>query len=281
MRTALAADDAARLMRNPFYRVVADSFAGSVDYMAVEFIAQLREKQPDQRPWDLLVIDTAPATSALDFLDAPDRLAAFTESRFVSLLRSAVATDSRRRVPSLGQSVLALILGKSLASGIADFLNSVHEALVDVRDRARRTQTALQSQQTAFVIITRPSPDQLPEVSRLRTALSDRGLAVRDVVINQVPPPLSLPVSDTQVAALIANLDMTADDPRASTVADFLRLLRQQVHQDQARDDLVRALNSTPDAHQCVIDHCDGLTDPLSLALLVESAREPREESTT
>ena len=273
MHSALTANEAARLMHNPFYRIVADSFAGSVDYMAVEFISQLREKRDELIPWDLLIIDTAPATSALDFLDAPERLSAFTESRFVALLRSAVAGDSRRTLPSLGRSVLSLILGKTLASGIADFLNSVHEALVAVRDRARTTQAALRSQSTAFVVVTRPAPDQLPEVARFHNELQRRGLPVREVVINQVPAGVALPITDEELRDVVAHLETADGSPDALALADFLRFMRQQGHQDQARAELVEALTKGSGPRHSIIAQRDDLGDLAALAALVESSR--------
>lgn len=274
MKAALSPQDAERVMDNPFYRIVADSFAGSVDYMAVEFIGRLREQRASNAQWDLLIIDTAPATSALDFLDAPDRLSAFTESRFVKLLRSAMSTDARRGLPSLGQSVLTLILGKQLAAGIADFLNAVHDALVAMRDRAHTTGAVLQSANTSFVIVTRPAPDQVPELSRFRDELHRRNLPVRSVVINQVPQALALPVSDVELHDAITALDAVAE-PQAQGLADFLRLLRQQSHQDEVRHELVESLMRSGSDYYTLVASTDDLGDPTSLAQLINTAKSP------
>lgn len=240
MRDALAAQDAERVLRNPYYRVVADAFAGSVDYMAVEFIGRLRES--DAHAWDLLIIDTAPAASALDFLDAPERLGAFTESRFVTLLRSAIATDSRRRLPSVGQTVLTMLLGKQLATGIAEFLNAIHDALLGMRERARETERSLQSRRTAFLVVTRPAPDQVAEAMRFASELTGRRLAVREVVINHVPEPLALSLDDDQLRRAIKALETAPEQPHSEQVADAIRLLQQRCHHDSVRADLIESL---------------------------------------
>ena len=48
--------------------------------------------------WDLIIVDTPPSRSALDFLDAPQRLSSFLDGRMIRLLASAGARrDERRR----------------------------------------------------------------------------------------------------------------------------------------------------------------------------------------
>ena len=61
---------AEQIMSNPFYQSLSASFAGTQEYMAMEKLGQLHA----QGDWDLIVVDTPPSRSALDFLDAPNRL---------------------------------------------------------------------------------------------------------------------------------------------------------------------------------------------------------------
>ena len=60
---------AEQILANPFYQTLSSSFAGTQEYMAMEKLGQLRAS--DQ--WDLIIVDTPPSRSALDFLDAPNR----------------------------------------------------------------------------------------------------------------------------------------------------------------------------------------------------------------
>ena len=60
-------DRAAQILANPFYQSLSSSFAGTQEYMAMEKLGQLRRADE----WDLIVVDTPPSRSALDFLDAP------------------------------------------------------------------------------------------------------------------------------------------------------------------------------------------------------------------
>src|SRR5262245_25912536 len=70
-------DRAAQILANPFYQSLSSSFAGTQEYMAMEKLGQLRRADE----WDLIVVDTPPSRSALDFLDAPQRLSRFLDGR--------------------------------------------------------------------------------------------------------------------------------------------------------------------------------------------------------
>src|SRR5258707_9834707 len=75
-------DRAALILANPFYQSLSSSFAGTQEYMAMEKLGQLRRADE----WDLIVVDTPPSRSALDFLDAPQRLGRFLYGRLLRLL---------------------------------------------------------------------------------------------------------------------------------------------------------------------------------------------------
>ena len=66
-----APDKAQQILANPFYQSLSASFAGTQEYMAMEKLSQLRQRLVEHGDWDLIVVDTPPSRSALDFLDAP------------------------------------------------------------------------------------------------------------------------------------------------------------------------------------------------------------------
>jgi anion-transporting ArsA/GET3 family ATPase len=73
---------AQRILRNPLYQRITDSFVGSHEYAAIESLYELHEA----REYDCIVVDTPPSRSALDFLEAPTRLTDYVGSRLLSLL---------------------------------------------------------------------------------------------------------------------------------------------------------------------------------------------------
>ena len=115
-------DRAAQILANPFYQSLSSSFAGTQEYMAMEKLGQLRRADE----WDLIVVDTPPSRSALDFLDAPQRLARFLDGRLLRLLTAPAKVGGRAylRVLNAGfgvvTGVLTKILGTQVLQGRAD-----------------------------------------------------------------------------------------------------------------------------------------------------------------
>ncbi|MGE5830373.1 MAG: ArsA family ATPase, partial [Micromonosporaceae bacterium] len=83
---------AAEIFANPFYQAMSSTFAGTQEYMAMEKLSQLRGRR---QPWDLIVVDTPPSRSALDFLDAPARLSRFLDGRMLRLLLAPARAGGR------------------------------------------------------------------------------------------------------------------------------------------------------------------------------------------
>ena len=93
------------ILNNRVYRATADNISGSQDYMATEMLFDVVESGR----YELVVLDTPPVKNALDFLDAPGRLARFLDKRvmkwflspydkkrvFGRLLNSTSAVDTR------------------------------------------------------------------------------------------------------------------------------------------------------------------------------------------
>src|SRR4029079_4576084 len=79
-------EKAQQILDNPFYVALSSSFAGTQEYLAMEKLGQIHADAPRDGPYDLIVVATPPSRSALDFLDAPERLSSFLDGRFIKLL---------------------------------------------------------------------------------------------------------------------------------------------------------------------------------------------------
>src|SRR5947208_948414 len=69
----------ARILANPFYQHLSQTFAGSHEYMAIEQLCLLVESGR----YDLIVVDTPPTRHALDFLEAPRRIGDFLDRKII------------------------------------------------------------------------------------------------------------------------------------------------------------------------------------------------------
>src|SRR5215510_1087990 len=102
-------EKAKQILENPFYIALSSSFAGTQEYMAMEKLGQLHR----EGTYDLIVVDTPPSRSALDFLDAPDRLSSFLDGRFVRLMLAPARGPAKLMSAGFGliTNTLTKILG--------------------------------------------------------------------------------------------------------------------------------------------------------------------------
>jgi len=173
---------------NPFYQSLSSSFAGTQEYMAMEKLGQLQHTGQ----WDLVVVDTPPSRSALDFLDAPTRLGSFLDGRFIRLLTAPTRAGGRAyvRMMSAGMSMLtstvSRLLGAGLLRDVQTFLAAFETMFGGFRERAERTYAALKDGQTAFLVVATPERDALREASFFVDRLETDKMPLAGLVLNRV-----------------------------------------------------------------------------------------------
>jgi anion-transporting ArsA/GET3 family ATPase len=144
-------DRADAILDNQFYQTVATSLAGTQEYMAMEKLGQLLA----QDKWDLIVVDTPPSRNALDFLDAPQRLGSFMDSRLWRLLLAPGRGIGRLVTGAVGLAMKALstVLGSQMLSDAAAFVQSLDATFGGFREKADRTYELLKRRGTQFVVV--------------------------------------------------------------------------------------------------------------------------------
>jgi anion-transporting ArsA/GET3 family ATPase len=186
---------AASIMANPFYQALSSSFAGTQEYMAMEKLGQLRAQlsaDGDTPAWDLVVVDTPPSRSALDFLDAPRRLGRFLDGRLVRLLAAPARAGGRAyvRVLNVGAGMftgmLDRIIGGALLADIQTFVAALDTMFGGFRERADETYRVLKDDGTAFVVVAAPEPDALREATYFVERLGDEQMPLAGVVLNRM-----------------------------------------------------------------------------------------------
>src|SRR3989440_4618515 len=183
-------DRAAQILANPFYQSLSSSFAGTQEYMAMVKLGQLRRADE----WDLIVVDTPPSRSALDFLDAPQRLSRFLDGRLIRLLTAPTRASSRAylKVVNAGfgmfTGVVAKVLGTQLLRDVQTFVAAFDTMFGGFRERAEDTYRLLQTPGTAFLVIATPEPDALREASYFVERLSQDRMPLAGLILNRVHP---------------------------------------------------------------------------------------------
>jgi anion-transporting ArsA/GET3 family ATPase len=216
-------EKAAQILANPFYQALSSSFAGTQEYMAMEKLGQLRARDD----WDLIVVDTPPSRSALDFLDAPERLGSFLDGRLIRLLMAPARAGGRayRRFFSAGvgavTSAFDKILGGELLSDIQTFVIALDTMFGGFRERADQTYTLLKQPDTAFVIVATPEADALREASYFVERLEADAMPLAGLVLNRVHPDGGTILGEYQASGAAERLD---DVPGHRLTAALLRL---------------------------------------------------------
>jgi anion-transporting ArsA/GET3 family ATPase len=187
-------EKARQILENPFYIALSSSFAGTQEYMAMEKLGQLHRDAQRTGSYDLIVVDTPPSRSALDFLDAPERLSSFLDGRFIRMMLAPARGPARLMSAgfSLATGALSKVLGGQFLKDLQTFVSALDTVFGGFRARAQRTYALLQARGTAFLVVAAPEDDALREaayfVERLR---GDRmplaGLVVNRATVSEQP----------------------------------------------------------------------------------------------
>ncbi|MEU3849499.1 ArsA family ATPase [Streptomyces sp. NPDC029554] len=179
---------AAAILGNPFYQSLSAGFAGTQEYMAMEKLGQLRSRDE----WDLIVVDTPPSRSALDFLDAPKRLGSFLDGRLIRLLTAPAKLGGRAGMKFLnvGMSMMTGTLGKllggQLLKDVQTFVSAMDTTFGGFRTRADATYKLLQAPGTAFLVVAAPERDALREAAYFVERLAAEDMPLAGLVLNRV-----------------------------------------------------------------------------------------------
>jgi anion-transporting ArsA/GET3 family ATPase len=172
------------ILDNPLYKNITGRFVQSHDYIAME---RLYEIHASGR-YDLIVVDTPPTRNAIDFLEAPERMADFFSSRLLRWL----TVPARSRVLSMASkpfySVADRILGSKFLEDIAEFFLLFQTMYDGFVSRAKAVTRTLGDSRTTFEVVSTLESAPVAEAEFFIDALEDRGLHLGAVVLNKVLP---------------------------------------------------------------------------------------------
>ncbi|MET8031383.1 ArsA family ATPase [Streptomyces sp. NPDC005345] len=215
---------AAAILNNPFYQSLSAGFAGTQEYMAMEKLGQLRARDE----WDLIVVDTPPSRSALDFLDAPKRLGSFLDGRLIRLLTAPAKLGGRAGMKFLnvGMSMMTGTLGKllggQLLKDVQTFVSAMDTTFGGFRTRADATYKLLQAPGTAFLVVAAPERDALREAAYFVQRLAAEDMPFAGLVLNRVHGSGAARLSAERALSAAEDLDSAAAEDEESAIAENL-----------------------------------------------------------
>jgi anion-transporting ArsA/GET3 family ATPase len=177
-----------RILQNPIYQHVSDALAGSSEYAAMEKVHELCESGR----YDLVVVDTPPSQHALDFLDAPQRLLEFLDSRVVQMLLHPAFAAGRfgfrifQRAARRVLQIFERVSGLSFLEDISEFLLAFEGMSEGFRERAHRVRAMLLGPESAFVLVAGPSPEAAQNALTFLDHLNESRVPLSGVVVNRM-----------------------------------------------------------------------------------------------
>ena len=240
-RYAPTAEVRDRILANRFYQGLSRTFAGSHEYIALDTLASLVQ----QGTYDLIVVDTPPVRQALDFLEAPQRLQRFLDSRarkwflrptggwnIFSAMNKTTAFLLRKIEEATGISALA---------EISDFFTTMQGMFDDFGERFQRVSSLLASEETAFVLVSTLEQEVLTEATQFLTGLDRLKIALKAVIFNRTHEEPSTRISEEKVeASLIKQLSRTVQPSLANSAYSEWLVKNFLAHQTLATGEAIR-----------------------------------------
>jgi anion-transporting ArsA/GET3 family ATPase len=202
-------EKARQILANPFYQALSSSFAGTQEYMAMEKLGQLHTEAVGSHRWDLIVVDTPPSRSALDFLDAPERLSSFLDGRLIRLLLAPAKGPARFLSVSMSvvTNAITKVLGGQMLRDVQTFVAAFDTLFGGFRARADETYRVLKNPQTAFVVVASPDPDALREAAFFVERLAEEDMPLAGLVLNRLTPGSAIGISADAAYGAAERLD--------------------------------------------------------------------------
>ena len=165
-----------RILNNRIYRYVANSLAGSQEYMATEKLHDIAKTGE----YDLIVLDTPPVKNALDFLESPGRLIHFFDERILKWFLSPYRRLRFGRRLLMGPTavvwkLLSVIFGREFLDELAQFFEDFRGLYKGFVTRHDAVVALFKEPKTSFVTIFAPNESSVDVAAFLNLNLNEEG----------------------------------------------------------------------------------------------------------
>jgi len=236
-----------RLLANRLYQVIARHLGGTHEYMAVERLFELSRSGA----YDLIVVDTPPSVNALDFLDAPERIASFFSDKITRFFvqrssdeKKGIFQKLKDRAGDVALQILGVALGEQFIHDVQDFATAFQGLFTAFRERGVAVSALMADPKTSFLVVTGADPVRVSEALDFAGRLSAFGVTPDAYIANRV----HMSAADTVALFEAGHLKRT-DHPALARVDEAVLVhgltRAQQIRASLARRDREGLLNLT------------------------------------
>jgi len=215
-RMATSPDQAQRIIESRLFRHLSELVAGMQEYTAAEALFDLSTSGK----YDLVVLDTPPARNALDFLDAPGKLARFLDERILNLFLPGKQRGLFKKATELIGTVFTKVFGAEFFSEIQEFLGAFGGMFGPMRAHAEGVRKLLGSQDASFILVTSPDQAALADARYFRDRILSMHLPFAGFILNR-----SWVRTDGLLAPEELTLEAALATPEAKSGLEKLRVL--------------------------------------------------------
>lgn len=167
-----------RLVNSEFFHAITRHFPASQSYAAAEAMAQ----HLDERRWDVVIVDTPPASGGIEFFTAPNELTNLVGGRLFRWLTGGGIPGRRELFNVAARPALRIVdiaLGSDLLERVAAFLFDLRSTYDGLRRRSQDIEKYFRRSTTIVVTTSDPAPvaeaarffKDLPQVARPPAAI--------------------------------------------------------------------------------------------------------------
>lgn len=180
-RMAPTAEQAQRILDSRLFKHLSELVAGMQEYTAAEALYELSQSGK----YDLVVLDTPPARNALDFLEAPGKLARFLDERILSLFMPSKTRGIFKKATELIGTVFNKVFGAEFFQEIQEFLGAMGGMFGPMRAHAEGVRSLLTSKDASFLLVTSPDQAALADARYFRDRITGMGLPFAGFILNR------------------------------------------------------------------------------------------------
>jgi anion-transporting ArsA/GET3 family ATPase len=179
-----------KILNNRLYIQLSTTLSGSQEFTALEKLYTSFESQK----YDLIVLDTPPTQHAIDFLEAPQKLAAMFNEKITKWFRdpSSAKPGIMGRIFQQGTQqvlkVLEKLTGSEFISELADFFSRIQKKQKDLEARVVGAHQLLVDPNTHFVLVTSFDEAKLKEAQYFSKEIRRGGYQLSTIFINRAYP---------------------------------------------------------------------------------------------